>query len=437
MPESSTAKPFRIGLITFSAPWEGNPTTGTYNLRQAEALNAIGCVAEIFVCTPKAPRFLELFKPSLKRLNDRPAEWTYQGVRGHAVRSYFLHPEWVRTRVAERRPRIAEWLMRIAYRRKLLRELALFRPHAIYVHDGVMLGSLAASLAARLGIPFGIIEHETVTWDRSTPVGRRYAEVASRARVVFGVGVPSVRALRVGLGLNNARLSPNGIAAPAFDRLQSKLPDKYAGRKIVLSAGSPVPLKGHEELVRAFAEANVPDSLLLLVSSAVSPEVQALVCDLGLGERFEHLLPMPQKELQQLMAWARVYAMPSRKESFGMVFGEAIAAGTRVILTDACGIASHLTPGIHGWILNVGDHAALVGALRESLGAAEKPVMDTAARQALSDVFTWETSARTIVAGLRGEAAPAQLLAHIAAVESKAPGTKSGDSRLSPLPSGR
>jgi len=43
-----------------------------------------------------SPRALERLRPGLKRLNDRPREWTYGGIQCRAVPAMFLHPSWVR-----------------------------------------------------------------------------------------------------------------------------------------------------------------------------------------------------------------------------------------------------------------------------------------------------------------------------------------------------
>ncbi len=402
-PLPARANLFRIALVTFSAPSESNPTSGVYNLRLAQALNNAGCVAELFVCSPRVPRMLERVRPALKRLRDRPTEWTFEGVRCHGVPGMYAHPNWVRWKLAPKWPRLAEAMTRRAFSAGLATRLDIFGATAILAHDGVLLGDLVSRTAARRHIPFAIIEHDTVNWTLTTTMGRRYAAMGAQAKSVFGVGLPSVRALREELGLANARLCPNGIARATEQQLATPRPAKYAGKRVVLCVGSPVPGKGHVELVRAFGEAAIPESVLVLVSRAVQPDVQEAVNRLGLGSRFEHLMPMAQQDVQQLMVWADVFAMPSHKESFGMVYGEAIAAGTPVILTDACGIAPHIVPGVHGWVVPVGDHAALVGALRQSLSRGVKMPIPAADRRGIEEAFTWENSARAVLEGLRGE----------------------------------
>ena len=389
--------------MTFSAPSDANPTSGVYNLRLAQALNEAGCVAEIFVCSPRVPRMVEWVRPGLKRLRERPTEWTFEGVACHGVPGVYAHPNWVRWKLAPKWPRIAQAITRHAFAAGLGVRLDVFTPSAILAHDGVLLGQLASRSAMMRGIPFAVIEHDTVDWNRATAMGRRYASMGTQAKAVFGVGLPSIRALREGLGLANARLCPNGIARATERQLATPRPAKYEGKRVVLCVGSPVPGKGHVELVRAFGEAAPPNSVLVLVSRAVQPEVREAVDRLALGSRFEHLMPMAQQDVQQLMVWADVFAMPSHKESFGMVYGEAIAAGTPVILTDACGISPHIVPGVHGWVVPVGDHAALVGALRQSLSRGEKMSIQAADRRGIEDAFTWENSARAILDGLRGE----------------------------------
>jgi len=142
-----------------------------------------------------------------------------------------------------------------------------------------------------------------------------------------------------------------------------------------------------------------------MIGSAPPAELLQSIQTLGLTGCVERMGQMPQAELQQYMAWADVFALPSRLESFGMVFAEALAAGTPVILTTACGIAPMLKHGVHGWIVPPLDHGALVAALREALTGSHRGTMGQAGRQIIGEVFTWEMSARAIAGGLRGDPA--------------------------------
>ena len=62
------------------------------------------------------------------------------------------------------------------------------------------------------------------------------------------------------------------------------------------------------------------------------------------GDRV-HTLPMTDEPPRRLYPQADVFVLPSEGESFGMVAAEAAAAGTPVIISDRCGIASFFEDG--------------------------------------------------------------------------------------------
>lgn len=392
-------------MICMSTPWEGNPYNGQYNLHQAQALIRQGCAVEIFQPLVRVPRLLGKLKPRLRPMSDVPMHWTWQGVSMHSIRGTCPHPSFLRWKVTTKHPRLGTWPVHRAFTGGLLKALRTFKPDALHVHDGLLLGAMTRNLARNLGIPFSVIEHDAMEWRPATTAGDYYTSVMQDAKVVFGVGWPSVWDLRDVLGLPNVRLAPDGIFPASAEQRATPRPPEFSGKKLVLCAGSPIPSKGHAELVRAFIELNNPAGVLVLVGRMM-PQVEDLLTQANLGSRVVRLEKMPVQKFQQWMVWADVFALPSRLESFGMVYAEAMAAETPVILTDACGIAPQLQNRVHGWIVPVGDQLALVNALREALTTPNLQVMGEAGRKMAEGVFTWDKSARAVLAGLRGDPVP-------------------------------
>lgn len=298
--------------------------------------------------------------------------------------------------------------MRRAYMGKLLAKLRAFKPDALHAHDGLLLGTMTRDLAAKLGVPHTLIEHDAVEWRRGTAVGEYYRRSVGTAAAVFGVGWPSVWDLRDELGLENARLCPNGVARATDEQRRTPRPEELRGKRVVLCVGSPIPSKGHAELLRAFAAVNHPGGVLA-VTGPMSPEGERLATELKLGSRLLRLDRMPVQQLQQWMVWADVFALPSRLESFGMVYGEAMSAETPVILTSAAGIAPMLRHGEHGWIVPPDDQGALNKALEEAMHSTRLEEMGRAGRRLVEGVLTWDRSAQAVLTALRGEAEPEDL----------------------------
>ena len=391
----------RIALITQSAPWERNPLHGSYNWQQAAAVKRNGGEMELFVPVTSAPRVVQRFSARLRAVNARPDDYEYQGVRIHAFKGYTPHPAFARWKLSSWMPGLlGKWYATLEPR--IAQAIKPFRPDVVLVHDGLLMGDLAQRVGQRVGVPYAIIEHETIDFDPATRRGRYYRQITDSAKAIFIAHEASLAQLRDKLGLSQAKLLLNGSVTATPQQLATARPAKWEGKKVVLSVGAFDPAKGHVELIKAFAEAGIDNSILVIVGSGVMREaILATIDQADLKDRAEVLEPMPQEQLQQYMAWADLFALPSRWESFGLVFTEAMGAQTPVICTSQCGIASHLTPGVHGWIVPPGDHGALVGALREALTSADLETMGRVGRQLVQEKFSWDNNARQLLMELR------------------------------------
>jgi glycosyltransferase involved in cell wall biosynthesis len=398
------AQPVRLAFITMAAPTPDRPMLSQYNLHLAQALRRAGVDVRIVLLSMWMPAIAGRVRPGLADTIHRPSSWTIGGVEFTHVRGVIPHPTSLRWRVGMTSPLVCESLMRLAFAGSLRRLFRSFTPNALLLHDALVMGGLGMSLGQRLGVPVSFIEHDSVQWTRGHRVARYLDSRLAPAAATFGVGWPSVWCLRDICGLKNARFVPNGVIGATSEQRRTPRPAELAGKRVVLCVGAPSPLKGHEPLVRAFARAQTPDALLAIVGNQ-RPEVEALLNDPVVKPRVHRLPSMPMAELQQWMVWADVFALPSELESFGLVYAEALLAGTPVILTSAAGIASMLTHGEHGWIVTPGDQAGLDRALAEALSARAEQLrrMGEAGRLLFEGRLSWDNAAAAILAGIKGD----------------------------------
>jgi glycosyltransferase involved in cell wall biosynthesis len=96
----------------------------------------------------------------------------------------------------------------------------------------------------------------------------------------------------------------------------------------------------------------------------------------------------PQR-LRDLYRQADVVVLPSRADAFGYVTIEALACGTPVIVSDACGSAEIVSRFDCGWIFTSEDTSGLTDALRRATDPGERLQR---AEQALThrDYFDWK-----------------------------------------------
>jgi glycosyltransferase involved in cell wall biosynthesis len=140
----------------------------------------------------------------------------------------------------------------------------------------------------------------------------------------------------------------NGIDVSALANLPSgeKLRKTWAispEQKVVLYVGRLSPIKNLEQLILAFAKADLRNSRLILVGPilerAYEARLRALIATLRIEASVLIAGPLYDEEQRAALALADVFVLPSLNESFGNAAAEAVAAGVPVLLTETCGIA--------------------------------------------------------------------------------------------------
>lgn len=128
----------------------------------------------------------------------------------------------------------------------------------------------------------------------------------------------------------------------------------------VLGVGRLVPEKGFDVLVRAVAEVGVP--LVLVGTGSEQPRLAALADELGAEVVFAG--PASPEDVGEHYRAARLVAVPSRREGFGLVAAEALACGRAVVASAVGGLPQVVTDGVTGTLVAAEDVTALADALR-------------------------------------------------------------------------
>ncbi|MBY6140861.1 glycosyltransferase [Leisingera daeponensis] len=160
---------------------------------------------------------------------------------------------------------------------------------------------------------------------------------------------------------------PNPVLnASELDRLHRDPPNRRQGR--IVAAGRLIPDKGHDVLIRAFAQVRQawPGTRLLIYGTGPQRSaLEALARSLGLSDHVRLMGYSP--DLLREFARAELAVLPSLREGFGNVAVEALAAGTPLIASRCPGPEAILQGGKLGVLVPPGDANALAGAILEAL----------------------------------------------------------------------
>lgn len=127
-----------------------------------------------------------------------------------------------------------------------------------------------------------------------------------------------------------------------------------------LFVGQGVQRKGLHLLVEAWRQARLRRSELTVVASRLDPEI-ARFADGVPGLTI--LSRQPRTELDRLMASCDTFVLPSLVEGFGLVLGEALARGSRIIGSEHTGAVDMGLPDTVGRIVTPGRVQPIVDAL--------------------------------------------------------------------------
>lgn len=191
-----------------------------------------------------------------------------------------------------------------------------------------------------------------------------------------------------------AIVEPNGVDLREFQTLPppGSFRDKYpqlAGKRIILFLSRIHRKKGLDLLIPAFANANIPNAMLVLAgpdAEGYGSTVQQMIQQHGLADRVLTTGPLYGADRVAALADADIFVLPSYSENFGIVVVEALAAGRPVIISDQINIHPEITRAGVGAVIPL-NIDRLVEELRRWLS--DESLRRQAASRARS--FVWET----------------------------------------------
>jgi hypothetical protein len=207
------------------------------------------------------------------------------------------------------------------------------------------------------------------------------------------------------LGLRTVVVAPGRDVAAAPARPPADL--RQGRQAALLSVGNWVARKGTLDLLDAFGR--LPADLATLhlvgrtdVDARYTERVRARLGGTDLAGRVVVHGPVTRSEVASFYASADVFVLPSYREPYGTVYGEAMAAGLPVVGWRAGNLAHLAQDGVEGRLLDPGDIAGLASALqRLAADADDRRRLATAALERGRRLPTWNDTARRFFGVLR------------------------------------
>ncbi|MEO8285837.1 MAG: glycosyltransferase family 4 protein [Chloroflexota bacterium] len=260
-----------------------------------------------------------------------------------------------------------------------------------------------ARYAERVGIPhiitpfthLGEPDNNSIsryyTMPHQIDLERRAAKVIVQTKLerdfLANLGVPAKKMERVGVGVN-----PYDVVGGNADRFRRKY---GVEGPIVYYIGAAAYDKGTEHTIEAMQrvwERGI-DATFLMAGSTMLDKFTKYYNNLpdAVREKCRWLGFISDEDKRDLQAAGTVFCMPSRTDSFGIVYLEAWLNGVPVIGAWAGGVPEVVTDGVDGYLVQFGDVAALANRIQLLFQRPEAAhTMGEAGRRKVLAEHTWD-----------------------------------------------
>ena len=245
--------------------------------------------------------------------------------------------------------------------------------HAHFINEAYMAAKLCEQEEIRLIITEHSSEMNKSEIDKSL---LHYAKSAySKADTVIAVGQGLANNIKKNTGIS-CTVIPNIMAVDDFYGVKRNPEPKSFG---FVFCGNLIEVKRPILLLNAFSivQKNHPEIRLGLIGDGVlHNELEEKIKELNLLSSVKVYGRLLRKDIASIYSSYDCFVLPSRSETFGVAYIEAMAAGLPVIATKCGGPEDFVTPEV-GVLIPVDDEKALVQAMEDMVGAKHKYKCET------------------------------------------------------------
>lgn len=176
---------------------------------------------------------------------------------------------------------------------------------------------------------------------------------------------------RLSLDPARVRVVHNPVDIAAVQRQARAGAPRPGGRPYIVAVGRLEHQKGHDLLLKAFADSGAGHDLVIVGRGSLEAELRRQAAALGLADRVTFV--GFEDNPWAWVAGARLFVLPSRWEGFPTALVEALACGAPALVT-ACdfGPAEVVEHGRSGWVVPPDDSTAFGAAMADLLASPDR-----------------------------------------------------------------
>lgn len=245
------------------------------------------------------------------------------------------------------------------------------KPDLIYAHFGDA-GINAYALKRKYGIPYVIMEHDSgLLTGSADEIGKRKRQGYEHASSVLAVGCALKNKLQK-YTVNEVHVVPNIVPEYMFEGKFDK--NISSSDFLFISIGNLIKRKSFDLTIKGFAEVAKEKDAIKLFIVGEGPEKESLrnlARELGVEKKIKFCGRMDNRQVANLMRTCDCFVLPSKFETFGVVYVEAMACGLPVIATR-CGGPEDFVHDDNGIMIDVDDCEALQYAMSAMIANRKK-----------------------------------------------------------------
>lgn len=235
-------------------------------------------------------------------------------------------------------------------------------PDIIHVHCGLYGGAVAALIKQKYNIPYIITEHSSKVLNGTMDeyhIGL-LKEGYNNANYLISVGEKLKESMK-GYTNNKIEVVPNIVNTEKFIPNNGERKEGFR----FLSVSFLNPNKNVDLTIKAFSKAFKNKSNIELYIAGEGSErskLETLVKDLGVESKVKFLGKVSREDLPDFLKDGDAFVLPSKYETFGVVYIEALACGLPIIATKCGGPEDFYNEDL-GYMIEIGDEEALCEAM--------------------------------------------------------------------------